>query len=56
MLNVKEGDTIQSLLQTAKRVEQIDETEQKVEKAVRRVEGLEDAQTNSRNYHAQPAA
>jgi len=46
MLNMKDGDTVQSLLQIAKRVEQIDETEQKVEKAVRRVEGLEDAQTN----------
>jgi len=46
MLNMKDGDTVQSLLQIAKRVEQIDETEQKVEKAVRRVEGLEDVQTN----------
>ena len=46
MLNMKEGDTVQSLLQTAKQVEQIDETEHKVEKAVRRVDGLEDAQTN----------
>ena len=46
MLNMKDGDTVQSLLQIAKRVEQIDETEQKVEKAVRRVEGLEDAQPN----------
>ena len=30
MLNMKDGDTVQSLLQIAKRVEQIDETEQKV--------------------------
>jgi len=46
MLNMKDGDTVQSLLQIGNWVEQIDETEEKVEKAVRRVEGLEDTQTN----------